>query len=146
MHPGEGKSLAIHCAAYLKSLSGKKVHIMIENDFLIQRDFHKASKIFKYLGISVGAVVSKGAPEFDLIDKKQAYECDITYVHPVEAGFDYLKSTTLDYVHNADVIVDDIDRIIATQEPTSVVLVNQETKDMDNMLLIDFFKKYNAEQ
>lgn len=144
MHPGEGKSLAIHCAAYLKSLSGKKVHIMIENDFLIQRDFHKASKIFKYLGISVGAVVSKGAPEFDLIDKKQAYECDITYVHPVEAGFDYLKSTTLDYVHNADVIVDDIDRIIATQEPTSVVLVNQETKDMDNMLLIDFLKKYKS--
>lgn len=143
LHPGEGKSLAIHIPAYIKYLSGRKVHIMVENDFLLQRDFHKANKIFSYLGVKIGAIVSKWAPEYELIDKKQAYESAITYVHPVEAGFDYLKSISKDYVHNADVIVDDIDRIIATQEPTSVVLVQPETKDLDNILLVDLIKEYN---
>lgn len=143
-HPGEGKSFAIVLAIFLKHLTGKKIHVMVENDFLLQRDFHKARSIFKYLGLTVGAIVSKKASEYEEINKKEAYECDVTYVHPIEVSFDYLKAQDKSYIHEALLIVDDIDRVIATTEPSSVVLIDEKTSDMENLLLVDFVKKYTS--
>ena len=144
MAPGEGKTFTIMIAAYLKSLSGNHIHIMTEDDFLLQRDFNQATKIFSYLGVSVGAVPSKAVPEYDELNKKHMYSYDIVYIHPIEASFDYLRANDKSTFTKAELIIDDIDRVIATKEPKSIVLSSEDGKDFDNILLSDFIKEYRS--
>lgn len=144
LKPGEGKSLVILLTAFLHVLSGKKVHIMVENDFYVQRDFQKAFNVFRYLDISVGSIPSKKSPEYEQIDKTKMYECDILYVHPIEVCFDYLKSEDKTYISNTALIIDDIDRVIATPAPTSIMLVSETGDSNENILLINYIKKYSS--
>lgn len=142
LHPGEGKSFTIFLTAFLQSLTGKKVHIMVENDFLLQRDFQKAFRVFKYLGLSVGAVPSRKSNDYEVVDKTKSYNSDIVYINPVEAALDYLKSDNKDTYKNTYLIIDDIDRIIATDKPVSVILLSENGGENESILLVDFIKKY----
>ena len=90
MRTGEGKTLVATLPAYLNALTGKGVHVVTVNDYLAKRDAEWMGKIYKFLGLSVGVVLSNGEGARDFEVKKHAYQCDITYGTNNEFGFDYL--------------------------------------------------------
>src|SRR5436853_1028970 len=87
MKTGEGKTLVATLAVYLNALEGKGVHVVTVNDYLAKRDAEWMGRIYKFLGLSVGIVVH----ELDDQERKQSYNCDITYGTNNEYGFDYLR-------------------------------------------------------
>mgnify|MGYP001407052279 CR=1 FL=1 len=87
MQTGEGKTLSAVLPAYLNALQGKGVHVLTFNDYLAERDASWMGLIYRYLGLSVGAVTAG----MSVSDKQQAYSADVTYVTAKEAGFDYLR-------------------------------------------------------
>ncbi|MCK5004777.1 MAG: preprotein translocase subunit SecA, partial [Candidatus Aminicenantes bacterium] len=87
MKTGEGKTLVATLAAYLNALEGKGVHIVTVNDYLASRDSEWMGKIYTFLGLSVG-VIKHGMNDEE---RKEAYNCDITYGTNNEFGFDYLR-------------------------------------------------------
>lgn len=91
MRTGEGKTLVATLPAYLNALTGKGVHVVTVNDYLAKRDSEWMGKIYKFLGLTVGVVLSNGDGARDLELKRQAYRCDITYGTNNEFGFDYLR-------------------------------------------------------
>jgi preprotein translocase subunit SecA len=84
---GEGKTLAAVFPACLNALSGKGVHILTFNDYLARRDASWMGPVYAFFGLSVGCIQEGRSRE----DKKQAYQCDVTYATAKEAGFDYLR-------------------------------------------------------
>ena len=91
MRTGEGKTLVATLPAYLNALTGKGVHVITVNDYLAKRDSEWMGKIYKFLGLSVGVILSGGRTADDFAAKKAAYDCDITYGTNNEFGFDYLR-------------------------------------------------------
>ena len=87
MRTGEGKTLVATLSAYLNALPGKGVHIITVNDYLARRDAEWMGKLYAYLGLSTGVIVSGLSGE----ERKDAYACDITYGTNNEFGFDYLR-------------------------------------------------------
>ena len=87
MKTGEGKTLVATLPAYLNSLTEKGVHVVTVNDYLAKRDSEWMSKIYNFLGISVGCIING----IDDVSRKAQYECDITYGTNNEFGFDYLR-------------------------------------------------------
>jgi preprotein translocase subunit SecA len=87
MVTGEGKTLVATLPAYLNALEGKGVHIVTVNDYLARRDCEWMSPIYTALGISCGFIQS----DMDPVDRRKAYDCDITYGTNSEFGFDYLR-------------------------------------------------------
>lgn len=87
MATGEGKTLVSTMPAYLNALVGKGVHIVTVNDYLAKRDAEWMGKIHEFLGLSVGYILNDYTPD----RRKQAYNCDITYITNNELGFDYLR-------------------------------------------------------
>src|SRR5206468_9319871 len=87
MVTGEGKTLVATLPAYLNALEQKGVHIVTVNDYLARRDCEWMSPIYHALGISCGFIQS----DMDPVDRRQAYDCDITYGTNSEFGFDYLR-------------------------------------------------------
>ena len=79
MRTGEGKTLVATLAAYLNALTGKGVHVVTVNDYLAKRDSEWMGKIYKFLGLTVGVILSGGRSADDFELKRQAYACDITY-------------------------------------------------------------------
>jgi len=98
MKTGEGKTLVATLAAYLNALEGKGVHVVTVNDYLARRDAEWMGRIYSFLGMSTGVIVSQQ----DEDEKKIAYGSDITYGQNNEFGFDYLrdnmKFSIYDYV------------------------------------------------
>ena len=92
MRTGEGKTLVATLPAYLNALTGKGVHVVTVNDYLAKRDSEWMGKIYEFLGLTVGVVLSgvRGADEYE--QKRRAYNCDITYGTNNEFGFDYLRA------------------------------------------------------
>src|SRR3989442_7426468 len=86
MRTGEGKTLVATLPAYLNALEGKGVHVVTVNDYLARRDSEWMGRIYKGLGMSVGVIVH----DLDDEERKEAYNCDITYGTNNEYGFDYL--------------------------------------------------------
>jgi preprotein translocase subunit SecA len=84
MRTGEGKTLTATLAVYLNALSGKGVHIVTVNDYLAARDAEWMGKVYRFLGMSVGTILSQQSTE----DKRTAYAADITYGTNNEFGFD----------------------------------------------------------
>ena len=124
MRTGEGKTLVATLAAYLNALSGKGVHVVTVNDYLAQRDAGWMGKVFEFLGMTTGVIVS-GQP-YEI--KKAAYEADITYGTNNEFGFDYLRDnmafTANDRVqrgHNF-AIVDEVDSILIDEARTPLII------------------------
>ena len=91
MKTGEGKTLVATLPVYLNALTGKGVHVITVNEYLAKRDSEWMGKIYKFLGLSVGVILSNqhGPDEFE--NKRAAYACDITYGTNNEFGFDYLR-------------------------------------------------------
>jgi len=124
MGTGEGKTLVATLPAYLNALSGKGVHIVTVNDYLAKRDSDWMGKVFSFLDLSVGVVVSG----MSSAEKQEAYSCDITYATNNELGFDYLRDNmafSLDQKTQktlAFAIIDEVDSILIDEARTPLVI------------------------
>ena len=125
---GEGKTLAATLPAYLNALDGKGVHVVTVNDYLARRDAQWMGKVYDFLGLTVGNVVSGMSTEA----RKEAYQCDITYVTNSELGFDYLRDNMaldkervvlrgLNYA-----IVDEVDSILIDEARVPLIISGGE--------------------
>ena len=128
MRTGEGKTLVATLPAYLNALTGKGVHVVTVNDYLAKRDAEWMGKIYKFLGLTVGVVLSNGEGARDFEVKKQAYECDITYGTNNEFGFDYLrdnmagsKEMLVQRPFNY-AIIDEVDSILIDEARTPLII------------------------
>jgi preprotein translocase subunit SecA len=124
MKTGEGKTLCSVSAAYLNSLSGEGVHVVTVNDYLAERDSEWMGRIFTFLGVSVGCVLSR----MDNAARRLAYLKDITYGTNNEFGFDYLRDNMawspnerVQRQHNY-CIVDEIDSILIDEARTPLII------------------------
>ena len=136
---GEGKTLTAALAAYLNALTGKGVHIVTVNEYLVKRDADWMGKVFAALGLTTGAAVSQ-MPEDE---KRAAYECDITYATNNELGFDYLRdnmksnlSEILQKAHNF-AIVDEVDSILIDEARTPLIISGPAQDRSDMYVTID---------
>src|SRR5699024_3163353 len=93
MKTGEGKTLVATLPAYLNALTGKGVHIITVNDYLAKRDKEWMGKVHEFLGLSVGCIIHG----MKNTERKEAYNCDITYGTNNEFGFDYLRDNMVIY-------------------------------------------------
>lgn len=137
MRTGEGKTLVATLPAYLNALTGKGVHVITVNDYLAKRDSEWMGKIYKFLGLTVGVVLSngEGARDFDL--KRQAYRCDITYGTNNEFGFDYLrdnmassKEMLVQRPFNY-AIIDEVDSILIDEARTPLIISGRLAQSED---------------
>ena len=87
MRTGEGKTLVATLAVYLNALPGKGVHVVTVNDYLARRDADWMGQVYRFLGLTVGVIV----PNLTDQERRDAYDCDITYGTNNEFGFDYLR-------------------------------------------------------
>ena len=124
MRTGEGKTLVATLAAYLNALSGKGVHVITVNDYLAQRDSGWMGKLYGFLGLTTGVVISG----MDPVAKKQAYASDITYGTNNEFGFDYLRDN-MAFSPDEKVqrelnfaIVDEVDSILIDEARTPLII------------------------
>ena len=124
MKTGEGKTLAITLAAYLNALTKQGVHIVTVNDYLAKRDCESMGKIYKFLGLSSGFINTGQTDE----ERKNNYNCDITYATNSELGFDYLrdnmkfsKESIVQRGHSY-AIVDEIDSCLIDEARTPLVI------------------------
>ena len=124
MRTGEGKTLMSTLPAYLNALSGKGVHVVTVNDYLAKRDSHWMGKLYNFLGLSVGVIVS----EMPFEEKKEAYSADITYGTNNEFGFDYLRdnmafSTEEQFQRGQHfAIIDEVDSILIDEARTPLII------------------------
>ena len=124
MKTGEGKTLVATFPAYLNALSGKGVHIVTVNDYLVRRDAEWMGKVFSQLGLKTGAVY----PDQPQDEKVEAYRADVTYATNNELGFDYLRDNMETDVKNMRqrghnfAIVDEVDSILIDEARTPLVI------------------------
>ena len=133
MKTGEGKTLVATLPAYLNALTGKGVHIITVNDYLAKRDSEWMGKVYSFLGLTVGLVVSGMKPN----EKQQAYNCDITYGTNNEFGFDYLRDNMVVYKNQLVqrklnyAIVDEIDSILIDEARTPLIISGRANQASD---------------
>jgi len=124
MKTGEGKTLAATLPVYLNALGGKGVHVVTVNDYLAHRDAEWMGQIYKFLGLSVGAIVHGLSPA----ERKEIYSRDVVYGTNNELGFDYLRdnmATRLEEVVQRElnfVIVDEVDSILIDEARTPLII------------------------
>ena len=139
MRTGEGKTLVATLAVYLNSLSQDGVHVVTVNDYLAKRDAEWMSKLYNFLGLSVGVNLSRMDPK----DKKDAYASDITYGTNNEFGFDYLRDNMVyskeERVQRAlsYAVVDEVDSILIDEARTPLVISGQSEDNIDLYSKID---------
>ncbi|NKY49161.1 preprotein translocase subunit SecA [Nocardia vermiculata] len=124
MKTGEGKTLTSVLPAYLNGISGKGVHIVTTNDYLARRDAEWMGRVHRFLGLSVGSILSGMSPA----ERRQSYNSDITYGTNNEFGFDYLRDNmthSLDDLvqrgHNF-AVVDEVDSILIDEARTPLII------------------------
>jgi preprotein translocase subunit SecA len=124
MKTGEGKTLMATLPAYLNAIAGSPVHIVTVNDYLARRDAEWMGKIYNFLGLEVGVIMSGQPPE----EKKAAYECDIVYGTNNEFGFDYLRDNMAFSAEDrlqkglGFAIVDEVDSILIDEARTPLII------------------------
>ncbi len=124
MKTGEGKTLVAVLPAYLNALSGNGVHIVTVNDYLARRDSEWMGPIFEFLGLKVGLVVQG----LETAQRREAYQCDITYATNNELGFDYLRDNMVLYKDDMVqqelnyAIVDEVDSILIDEARTPLII------------------------
>jgi len=124
MKTGEGKTLVSTLPAYLNAISGNGVHIVTVNDYLAKRDSQWMGKIYKFLGLTVGCVISGINDE----ERKAAYKCDITYSTNNELGFDFLRDNMKFEIQQMVqrpfnfAIVDEVDSILIDEARTPLII------------------------
>ena len=133
MKTGEGKTLVATLPAYLNALTGRGVHIITVNDYLAKRDSEWMGKIYNFLGLTVGLVISGMNPD----EKQKAYNCDITYGTNNEFGFDYLRDNMVVYKNQLVqrelnyCIVDEIDSILIDEARTPLIISGRANQASD---------------
>ena len=146
---GEGKTLMATLPAYLNALSGKGVHIVTVNDYLAKRDAEWMGKVYRFLGLTVGVNVHELTDD----QKRDAYNCDITYGTNNEFGFDYLrdnlKKRKIDMVQRGlnFAIVDEVDSILIDEARTPLIISGRGEKS--STLYVDcnrFVKTLKADE
>ncbi|MFA5513403.1 MAG: preprotein translocase subunit SecA [Sphaerochaetaceae bacterium] len=147
MKTGEGKTLSCVPAAYLNALEGKGVHIVTVNDYLAQRDANWMGPIYRYLGLSVGFIVS----DMETNARRDAYNCDVTYGTNNEFGFDYLRDNMKwDWLDKIQVdrnfcIIDEIDSILIDEARTPLIISGQAEDDTQKIRSADSIVKFLKE-
>lgn len=130
MRTGEGKTLVSTLPAYLNALEGKGVYVVTVNDYLAKRDAEWMGQIHEFLGLKVGVVLNSMKQE----ERREAYNCDITYVTNNELGFDYLRDNMVIYkeqlvlrpLHYA--IIDEVDSVLIDEARTPLIISGQSGK------------------
>jgi len=128
MRTGEGKTIVCHLSAFLNVLSGKKVHVVTVNDYLVKRDAEFAAPIFELVGIRVGYIQAQVDPGGRDGIRQAAYSCDITYGTNSEFGFDYLRDNMKTQVDEQVqgpldfVVVDEVDSILIDEARTPLII------------------------
>ena len=133
MKTGEGKTLVGTLTVYLNALSGKGIHVITVNDYLAQRDADTMSKLYRFLGLSTGVIISQLAHE----KRQAAYAADITYGTNNEFGFDYLRDNMAFSLqervqrglHYA--VVDEVDSILIDEARTPLIISGQAEDSSD---------------
>ena len=137
MRTGEGKALVATLPAYLNALTGKGVHVITVNDYLAKRDSEWMGKIYEFLGLTVGCILSNGEGARDFALKYDAYRCDITYGTNNEFGFDYLR----DNMASSEAmlvqrpfnyaIIDEVDSILIDEARTPLIISGRLSQSED---------------
>ncbi|HEU0188160.1 MAG TPA: preprotein translocase subunit SecA [Gallionellaceae bacterium] len=133
MRTGEGKTLMATLPAYLNALSDKGVHVVTVNDYLAQRDAEWMGRLYRFLGLSVGVILS----QMEHGDKQSAYAADITYGTNNEFGFDYLRDNMATEAHERFqrglnfAIVDEVDSILIDEARTPLIISGQAEDNLD---------------
>ena len=130
MKTGEGKTLVSTLPAYLNALAGKGVHVVTVNDYLAKRDAEWMGQVHQFLGLTVGVILNS----MDNDERREAYNCDITYVTNNELGFDYLRDNMVIYkeqlvqrgLHFA--IIDEVDSVLIDEARTPLIISGQSGK------------------
>ncbi|MDR2047316.1 MAG: preprotein translocase subunit SecA [Clostridiales bacterium] len=143
MKTGEGKTLVATLPTYLNALTEKGMHVVTVNDYLARRDAEWMGKIFRFLGLTVGVVVSGMTPEA----KKAAYACDIIYATNNELGFDYLRDNMA--ISKEDkvqrplnfAIIDEVDSILIDEARTPLIISGRGSKSSDLYVTANGFAK-----
>ena len=143
MRTGEGKTQTCLLPAYLNALEGKGVHVVTVNDYLAKRDAEWMGQVHEFLGLTVGVVLNDMKPE----ERREAYNCDITYVTNNELGFDYLRDNMVIYkaqlvlrnLHYA--IIDEVDSVLIDEARTPLIISAQSGKSTKLYEVCDILAK-----
>ena len=139
MRTGEGKTLMATLPAYLNALSGQGVHVVTVNDYLAARDAEWMGRLYRFLGLSVGVILS----QMDHTDKQAAYNADITYGTNNEFGFDYLRDNMATHAGERFqrklnyAIVDEVDSILIDEARTPLIISGQAEDNVDIYVRMD---------
>ena len=141
MKTGEGKTLVATLPAYLNALTGKGVHVVTVNDYLAKRDRDWMGKIYEFLGLTVGVITH----DLDNNQRRDAYNCDITYGTNNEFGFDYLRDNMVIYKEEMVqrelnfAIVDEVDSILIDEARTPLIISGAGEKSTQLYKVADTF-------
>ncbi|HEP1250355.1 preprotein translocase subunit SecA [Streptococcus pyogenes] len=135
MRTGEGKTLTATMPVYLNAIAGEGVHVITVNEYLSTRDATEMGEVYSWLGLSVGINLAAKSPA----EKREAYNCDITYSTNSEVGFDYLRDNMV--VHQEDMVqrplnfalVDEVDSVLIDEARTPLIVsgaVSSETNQL----------------
>ena len=139
MRTGEGKTLMATLPAYLNALSGQGVHVVTVNDYLAGRDAEWMGRLYRFLGLSVGVILS----QMDHANKQTAYAADITYGTNNEFGFDYLRDNMATHASERFqrklnyAIVDEVDSILIDEARTPLIISGQAEDNVDVYVRMD---------
>lgn len=135
MRTGEGKTLTATMPVYLNALSGEGVHVITVNEYLSERDATEMGELYSWLGLSVGINLAAKSP----YEKRQAYQCDITYSTNSEVGFDYLRDNMV--VRQEDMVqrplnfavVDEVDSVLIDEARTPLIVSGPASSDTNQL-------------
>ena len=143
MKTGEGKTLTATMCVYLNALAGKGVHVITVNEYLAGRDADWMGRIYRALGLTVG--VNKR--ELNAREKREAYECDITYTTNSELGFDYLRDNMVTSVKDRVMrglhmaIIDEVDSVLIDESRTPLIISGGKKQTANLYIQADKFVK-----
>lgn len=143
MKTGEGKTLTATMPVYLNALSGKGVHVVTVNEYLATRDSKEMGEVYRFLGLTVGLNLNS----MNATQKREAYNCDVTYSTNNELGFDYLRDNMVVYQHQMVQrplhfgVIDEVDSILIDEARTPLIISGQGEKSTALYTRADYFVK-----
>ena len=143
MRTGEGKTLVSTLPAYLNALEGKGVHIVTVNDYLAHRDAEWMGQVHRFLGLTVGVILNSMTPE----ERREAYNCDITYATNNELGFDYLRDNMVIYKERLVqrelnyAVIDEVDSVLIDEARTPLIISGQSGKSTELYRVCDILAR-----
>ena len=143
MMTGEGKTLTATLPVYLNALTGKGVHVVTVNEYLSSRDESEMGQLYKWLGLSVGLNLNSMSAD----EKRDAYNCDVTYSTNSELGFDYLRDNMVVYKDQMVqrplnyAIIDEVDSILIDEARTPLITSGQAEQANSEYIRADRFVK-----